>query len=127
MRKAKTLILVILLMGIFCTQTHASDSWRSERGYFGRLLTVEARGLLGAVAAPLELVRTPVAERINHKWLWPVTFLPRFVNNIVTRVVSSIYDIAAYPFILPFSNDITPLTDPMGLPDYAWQLGDSAF
>ena len=100
---------------------------RSDRNVFQRIAVAEGRGILNVVGMPLELVRTPIAEAKRHKWIWPVSFVPRLITNIIGRSTSAVYDIAFSPIIYPFSNDTTPLTDPMGLPDYPWQIGENYF
>lgn len=124
----KTACCSVFMLLFFLTATaQAYDTGRSEKGYFGRLGAVESRGFMNVLGMPVELYRTPAVEAKNHRWLWPVTFAPRLITNVVTRTVSAAYDIAFYPFGLPFSDDLSPLTDYLGLPEYPWQMGDTDF
>ncbi|HTL46782.1 MAG TPA: hypothetical protein VL688_01830 [Verrucomicrobiae bacterium] len=123
----KKIAWILVLSFIFSVPAQAYDSGRTDRGVFSRILAVEGRGALNIVGMPMELVRTPILESKNHHRMWPVTFWPRLITNIITRAASGIYDIVAAPFVLPFTDDITPFTDPMGLSDYPWQWDDAAF
>ncbi len=100
---------------------------QGEHGGLKRVVKAKARGLLNVVGLPLELVRTPVDEYKTSPWTATFTFIPRTLTNIFTRAVSAVYDLGFSPFILPFTNDMTPLTEPMGLPDYPWQVTADEF
>lgn len=114
---------VFILLLTMTGSAHAYDTGHTDKGYFQRVLMAEKRGILNAVGLPLELVRTPIAESGEHKWLWPVTFFPRFLTNVFGRTVSAVNDILIAPlFYYPFSDDMTPFTEPLGLPEYPWQI-----
>ena len=124
----KKLVMLGVVLSLFAVPAaYAYDTGRSEDGYFTRCMKIEGRGFLNLLSIPAELVRTPVVEARAHKWVWPVTSVPRFFSNLVSRIVSGAYDIVFSPFIQPFTNEITPLTDPMGLPDYGWQFHEGDF
>jgi hypothetical protein len=53
--------------------------------------------------------------------------LPRTVTNIFIRSVSAVYDLVLTPFVQPFTDDTSPLTDAMGLPVYPWQISESRY
>ena len=127
MRKVLKVVLFCMLAASVSSQARAFETGRSDKSVFKKILQTEARGLLNIAGLPAELIRTPVVEAKMHRWLWPVTFVPRFINNLLVRSISAVYDIAFYPFILPFNGDTTPLTDPMGLSEYPWQIKEYDF
>ncbi|MDP3919987.1 MAG: hypothetical protein Q8R76_04175 [Candidatus Omnitrophota bacterium] len=97
------------------------DDGRSDKGIFGRIVETEMRGILNAVGTITELVYTPMTEPAKHRYLWPATVVPRTVSNILMRFASAITDIAFMPWVLPFTDDISPLTEAMGMSDYPWK------
>ncbi|HXV27390.1 MAG TPA: hypothetical protein VD913_00345 [bacterium] len=100
----------------------AAVDGQTDHGPLTRIAIVEGRGLTNLLALPLvDLPRTVGSEVRMHHWLWPVSVIPRIATHLVIRVTSSFYDIAVYPWKAPFSNDISPITEPMGLPEYPWQ------
>ncbi|MBU3758334.1 MAG: hypothetical protein FGM27_00165 [Candidatus Omnitrophica bacterium] len=121
--KKVSLFFLCVLLPIF--PAFAYDTGRSEAGVFDRMAQAEARGFLNVLGMPAELVRTPAEESAIHPRLWPVTAVPRTVTNIFTRAISAVYDIVLTPFVQPFSADLSPLTDAMGLSDYPWQISES--
>lgn len=118
----KKIWIAAVLVTLMTAPAQAYDTGRSEDSFLKRWLSVEARGFVNLVSTPFELVRTPVVEARSRKWIWPVSSVPRFITNVFARATSSVYDIAFSPFVQPFTNDVTPLTEPLGLPDYAWQF-----
>ncbi len=101
---------------------YAEVDGRTTHGPLTRIAIVEARGISNFAAIPLvDFPRTLATEVRMHHWLWPVTFIPRFTTNFLIRFSSSIYDMAFYPWIVPFTDDISPITEPMGLPEYPWR------
>jgi len=103
----------------------AADGFRANTK---DILTVMTRGMVNVATSPLEAPRAFKVERKEHKWLWPVTFVPRYFTSTVYRFVSGAMDFALHPFIVPFTEETPrPWTEPMGLPDYVWQKGDSEF
>jgi hypothetical protein len=105
----------------------AYEDGRTDHGVLMRLLIVEGRGLANAVALPLEIPRTVVQEHRYHRWLWPATFIPRMLTNIFMRATSAVNDVAFFPWILPFTDDISPLTEGVGLPEYPWNFDEEDF
>lgn len=118
----KKILTITILVTMLAAPAYAYDTGRSDDSFLKRWLSVEARGFVNIVSTPFELIRTPVVESRTHKWIWPVSFVPRLISNIFVRAVSGVYDIAFSPFVQPFTNDTTPMTEPLGLPDYAWQF-----
>ncbi len=123
----KKIFLSLFVLLLFSTQGHAYDLDHSEKNYFKRVFLAEVRGVANILASPAELIRTPVAEGKYHKYFWPVTSFPRAFTNILTRITSGVYDVAFSPIFHMFSNDMTPITHPMGLPDYPWQFKEENF
>ena len=123
----KKFFLYLILSLAVCPELFAYDTGHSEDGVFKRIAKIEMRGLLNIIGLPAELIRTPIEESRVHKKVWPVTMFPRILTNIFTRAVSGIYDAAFAPFVQPFSNDTSPLTDGLGLPDYPWQIRESLY
>jgi len=121
----RTLISLAIIMSFMANPLFAYDTHRTDKGAFRRILSAEKRGVLNLISIPLELVRTPVVEARIHKRAWPLTLLPRLFTNIMIRTASSVQDIVFSPVFLSFSNDMTPLTSPLGLPDYAWEFRDA--
>lgn len=119
MKKISFLVFLLLLPAL--SLYAQGDEQFSHRGPLGRMGVVEARGLINVVTTPLELIGTAIREpKIQPKW-WPVTILPRMGLNFVLRVVSGVNDALFFVWVVPFTDDITPLTDDMGLPEYPWQ------
>jgi hypothetical protein len=80
------------------------------------------RGTTNAALLPVETLSTLSREARDHNWLWPITYMPRMINNIIYRAASATNDILFMPFIAPFSDDTQPLTEGMGLPRYPWKI-----
>ncbi len=110
----------LLILFSSASLAQASEDGRTTKGGFAREGIVLGRGVLNILGAPFELIRTPAAELSTHKWLWPVTSIPRSITNVIARATSGVNDILIDPFVVPFTNDISPLTEPMGLPEYVW-------
>lgn len=93
----------------------------TQKGWPGRWWEVLSRGVVNVVAFPFEIPRSIVHEAEMHPRLWPVTVVPRTATNIAIRASSAVNDIFFYPFVLPFTHDISPWTEHFGLPAYPWQ------
>ena len=117
----------MILLGIFiflgAMPLRASVDGRTEHNGFVREGMVLGRGIVNLGGAPLEVPMTLAREIRLHHWLWPTTYLGRFSTNLVTRLTSGINDIVCMPWIVPFTNDISPITEGMELPNYPWQMG----
>ena len=87
----------------------------------GRMKTVIGRGLLNVVSAPIEVVWAGPREAKRHPKAWPFTIIFRSFYNLFIREASGCYDVLIYPFVVPFTDDISPLTEPMNLPEYPWK------
>lgn len=121
------LIVLFILLPAAPHSLQAYDTRRTDKGVFARILQAEKRGWLNWIGVPAEIVRTPVAQSKSHRWTWPVTMVPSLVTNVFIRLTSGLYDVVASPLVLPFTNDMTPLTEAMGLPDYPWQIKTEGF
>ncbi|MFA6599628.1 MAG: hypothetical protein WC352_05555 [Candidatus Omnitrophota bacterium] len=87
-----------------------------------KIQTVEARGWKNMLALPAEVTSTFQRETKLHRRLWPVTFIPRAVTNASFRMASAASDILIHPMVVPFTNNLAPWTDSLGLPEYPWQV-----
>lgn len=124
----KKIILVFSLLCVMTPVLYASyDDGRTERGGLARIGMVEGRGLLNVIGLPLELPYTAVNEVRVHKLGGPVTFLPQFLLNVVARSVSAFNDMICFPWVAPFTDDLSPLTEGMGLTEYPWQSKEGSF
>ena len=117
MRKA--ILCLVFLLSLSAT-AHALEDGRTTHGVLAREGIVLGRGLLNLLGFPFELIRTPIAEPSTHKWIWPVTSIPRSLTNVLARASSAAHDIIVYPWVVPFTDDLSPITEPMGLPKYVW-------
>jgi hypothetical protein len=87
-----------------------------------KIKIVEKRGWKNLLALPMEISSSTVREKRDHPKAWPVTVFPTTVTNCVYRMVSATNDILLHPFVVPFTNNIVPWTDSLGLPEYPWQV-----
>ena len=115
----KTLLGLVLLISL-CSVAYASEDGRTKHNGFVRELMVLDRGVLNVIGTPLEIIRTPIAEWDTHHWLFPITSIPRTLTNAVIRASSAGNDIIVSPFVVPFTDDISPLTESFDLPEYVW-------
>lgn len=115
--------LIFLLMILFlASPLYAEDlDGRTSLGALGRVGHVMTRGLVNAVTSPWEFVRTFPLEKELHPKAWPITYLPRAITHTLIRITSAAHDIFLFPFYVPFTNDISPWTEPFDLPTYAFQ------
>ena len=100
----------------------ASVDGHTDKGPMARPAVVFFRGVSNIVGMPLELISTGRREAQSHPRLWPVTYVPRFLTNFFIRAASGINDMFFYPWVVPYTDDISPWTEPMGLPDYPWEV-----
>lgn len=117
----KKIILVAILFLATSISLYASVNGQTSKGPLARLGTVEARGFANLLGSPAEFCTTAQREVPLHPRLWPLTYFPRFFGNLALRVTSGVADILFYPFVVPFTDDISPWTEPFGFPDYPWQ------
>ena len=95
----------------------------TDQGIGAREGIVLGRGLGNILTLPFEIPRTIKSETEIHPKLWPVTFLPRTLTNLLLRAVSAVNDVIIYPFAVPFTDDISPMTESFDLPDYPTHNG----
>lgn len=117
----KTAIALVLLL-VVTPVAFAYEDGRTEKGPMARSGTVFMRGVGNILGMPMELSSTLVRETEMHSRLWPVTYAPRLVQNIFLRAASGVNDAFFLPWVVPFTDDISPWTEPMGLTDYPWQI-----
>ena len=118
----KKIILVLATILLWVSPLYAATDGHTKRGPVLRPEMVFFRGVGNLAAIPLEPFTSLGREFETHHWLWPVTFPFRLVNNVIVRSTSAVVDLFVNPWIVPFTDDISPLTEPMGLPDYPWQV-----
>jgi hypothetical protein len=123
MKKALSLLSLFFLLTA-AAPVQVTQEGRSTKNGFQRSTYVFGRGVVNALASPAEIWRTYKVERLWHPKLWPVTYLPRLIlHNYWMRIASAGYDIAIFPlFVVPFTNDIRPMSRYFDIPDYPWQL-----
>jgi len=123
----KKFLAMIVLILLFATPAYAlTEDGRTDHNGFVRALMVEGRGLGSLLSLPLEVPRTAVTEGRRNGWRAIFTYLPKLIAiNLPARILSSGADIILYPFVVPFTDDISPWTDGFGLPTYAWQDWDA--
>ena len=117
----KIIILVVFVVGIV-PYADASSYGRTDHGPLERPVVVIFRGVMNAVGLPLEVIRTMIIEKENHPRLWLITFFPRLMTNALARAASAVNDVLIFPWVAPFTDDISPLTESMGLSEYPWQI-----
>lgn len=120
MKLMRKLTFAMLFLFMMASPLYASLDGRTDKGPMARVGMVMGRGLLNLAGLPAEFFYTPVEEIKNHPKAWPFTFIPRTVTNIIFRAASAGNDIALFPWVVPFTDDISPWTEPMGLPEYPW-------
>ncbi len=118
----KHTVFALCVLNVFQPASYAAELTPGQKA--SRIPAIMIRGIGNFVMTPLEIVRTPVAESKEHPRLWPVTFLPRAVRNMVYRACSGVYDIVFYPFAAPFVDEVPPLTEKMGIAEDIWEFED---
>jgi hypothetical protein len=111
------ILLFLLLFGagpLFATEMVKKESVLKQIG------SIEKRGFVNLLTWPAELVYAFKGEKKDHPKAWPLTYVPRFFMNTVTRISSSVNDIFVLPWYVAWS-DATPLTRRFELPDYVWE------
>ena len=115
-------ILLLLLLPVFQPAWALNADGRTDMGGFARVGYVLMRGAGNAAGVvPFELPGTLAREYRMHPRLWPVTWFPRFFGNVCVRAASIVNDVGLYPFVAPFTNDLSPVTEPFDLPEFPWQ------
>ncbi len=119
MKKTALILLFLLLMAR--PGWALSQDGRTTMGPWARVGYVMNRGLVNVVSFPYEMVGTIAREREIHSRAWPLTWLPRFLNNSAVRVASGFNDFLVQPFVVPHTDDLSPMTEPFDLPEFPWQ------
>ena len=117
----KIFFFAALFLGLgMAARTEAAVDYRTTRGPWGRAGIVMGRGLANVVGLPFEIPRTIALETERHSRLWPVTMIPRAFTNVAGRACSAMNDVLFSPWIVPFTDDLSPWTKSFGLSDYPW-------
>lgn len=122
MKRKSAAAFFILILSI-----HPVSGWSQTEGKTSmapamRPLVVMMRGAANVLGAPAEIYSTGVREVRMHKWVWPVSYVPRLVTNLFIRAASGVNDFFLAPWVVPYTDDISPITEPMALPAYPWQI-----
>lgn len=120
----KKLVLLFAFFLALQSTAFAYEDGRTDKGVWGRLGMVESRGLLNLIGLPCEFIRTGAVEKTVHPKAWPVTYIPKLFYNVFGRASSAANDVLVYPFIAPFTNDLSPMTEPLGLSTYPWEWSE---
>lgn len=115
----KVIAVLIGLLFLGTCPLFAAETVKKENA-FKQIVSVETRGLVNFFTSPAEIVYALKTEKKDHPKIWPVTYLPRFFANFVTRISSSVNDFIVLPWYVAWS-DATPLTRHFELPDYVWE------
>lgn len=119
----KKINLVILLL-LICSPLYAlnlDEDGRTTKPPLARPFMVIWRGVVNLLALPMEIPLTLAREGDMHPKIWPITYVPRLLTNVITRTFSAANDLFFFPWATPFTDDLSPWTEPMGLPMYPWQ------
>ncbi len=116
----KKLILIALLLFMTASSLYAYTDGRTDKGPMTRIGIVMGRWLVNVLGLPTEFFFAPAHEIKNHPKAWPLTFIPKTVTNIIFRATSAFNDVFIFPWVVPFTDDLSPWTEPMGLPEYPW-------
>ena len=118
----KTIISGLIGLFVVTPLLEASVDGRTDHSPYVRPLIVTTRGVVNVVEMPCEIWQTARREKEIHSRLWPVTYLPRLIGNIFLRASSAVNDGLFFPWITPFTDDLSPWTEPFGLPEYPCQV-----
>lgn len=121
MRRFISLIIFIFLA---TTNLYALDQdGRTTHNALVRPWMVVGRGIANIAGLPFEIPLTMAREADIHSRFWPVSFVPRTLNNMFIRSASAANDVFfSSLWQAPYTDDLSPLTEPMGLPEYPWQF-----
>ncbi len=121
----KGMLIAILVLGfwmrpdfVFATESYSNYHVAQDKQ---TAMQVCGRGLANMTVFPSEIVSTMQRETELHPKAWPVTYVPRVMTNMVTRIFSGLNDTIVAPWYTPISDDTRPWTAGLGLPDYPWQ------
>ncbi len=112
----------ILLFVVSQTAFASYEPVKAKHNPVTRAGIVIGRGLLNIAGLPAELVTTGIRESRMHRYIWPFTYTPRFFYNGMVRITSAVNDIGFFPWIVAYTDDLSPFTEISGLPEYPWQV-----
>jgi hypothetical protein len=110
-----------LVFWIFIFSQFPAARAASEMSTAKKISAVEVRGFVNLLSSPSELVASSLREFKRRKLIGVITFVPQSGSNFIYRVVSAVNDILLHPCTAPFTDNITPWTEYMGLPEYPWR------
>lgn len=116
---------IFLILGLSHSAALAKDNMNASATQ--KIGTTMSRGLINLSTLWMELPATALDERKKNPKIWYLTTLPASFTKMVFRFTSAAVDLGVYPFVAPFSDDIDPWTQAMGLPDYAYQPSEHEF
>ena len=120
MKKSIFTILLCLMMASSAYSNAPLVDGRTDASAKSRPWMVLKRGLLNGFGLPVEFPRTFIAEKEIHPIIWPATAIPRSFNNFFVRAASAAHDIFFFPWYAAYTDDLSPLSEPMGIPEYPW-------
>lgn len=116
----KTVLFSLIMLLTVPAFAALDETGRTTDGPVKRVGYVVERGIEGLVGTiPCDIPQITVNEFKESKWVAPVSVLPRILTLVPTRVVSSIHDIVIMPFMVPFTNDLSPVTEAFDMPEFA--------
>ena len=120
MKNVKKIMALFFLFAVI----HGFDAPSALANQMLQIPKIVGRGVLNVASSPLEVLRTPIVESGQHRYLWPLTGLPRIFRNVAYRLTSGLYDIGFYPLATPFLDEAPPFTEKMGISNYIWNNED---
>ena len=117
----KTILILFLILASAAPAWALSSDGRTDMGPLARSGYVIMRGVGNLAGSPMEIPGTIVREHRMHPWLWPLTWPPRLFTNVGVRITSIVTDVAFFPVVAPFTDDLSPVTEAFDLPEYPWQ------
>ena len=120
----KTVLFSLIMLLTSPAFAALDETGRTTDGPVKRVGYVVERGIEGLVGTiPCDIPKITVKEFQDSKWVAPISVLPRILTLVPTRVVSSIHDIVIMPFMVPFTNDLSPVTEAFDMPEFACRKG----
>lgn len=119
MKMTISCFVLLIMVSLLAPVAHADD--HVEKGTWDKFLEVEGRGLLSLVGLPCELHQSYIVAKEENPKIWGLTYLPIYLSRTAVRLGSALNDIAMFPLAVPFTDDLRPITELMGLTDYAWE------
>lgn len=116
----KKTILLLAVFVLIASSAFADTEERTTKGFWGKEGTVMGRGAVNILTCLSEHYYTIVREKKLYPESHAISYIPKSFLNVITRISSGAYDMIPLAIMAPFTDNLTPLTKPMGLPDYPW-------